>query len=164
MHNYEAIIQESPEELARLLREHRRSVIGTRLSMLKQLKSGEARSLPTVAQQIGYSLRQCQRWFEAYRQAGLHALLTPSQQGKASGERMTEAAWQALNDALVVGEIATYAQARRLVAEHGVSYKDDSSVLKLFKRHQIKAKVGRPRHEKADAETQAEFKKTSPGA
>ena len=77
-------------------------------------------------------------------------MLRASQQGRASGERMTAAAWTALNKALVAGEVATYAQARKLLAEHGVSYKDDSSVLKLFKRHQIKAKTGRPRHEKTE--------------
>ena len=160
MHNYAAIIQENTEELAGLARQHRHSVIGTRLSMLKNLKSGEARSLPHVAQQLGYSLRQCQRWFKTYQQRGLSSLLGASQQGKTASERMSEAAWRALNDALVAGEIATYAQARQLVAEHGVVYKDDSSVLKLFKRHKIKAKTGRPRHEKADVEAQAEFKKT----
>lgn len=161
MHNYDVMIYESPEELARLARQHRNSVVGTRLSMFKKLKSGEARSLNQVAQQLGYSLRQCQRWFKAYQGEGLPVMLTASQQGRASGERMTEAAWRALNKTLVAGEIATYAQARELLAEHGVIYKDDSSVLKLFKRHNIKAKVGRPRHEKADAFEQAEFKKTS---
>ena len=88
-------------------------------------------------------------------------LLSPSRQGKASAERVSGAAWQAPNDALVAGEIATYPQARRLLAEHGVSYQDDSSVLKLFRRHKFKAKTGRPRHEKADEEAQNEFKKTS---
>ena len=161
MHNYEAIIQESPEELQRMSRQHRHSVVGTRLTMLKKLKSGEARSLPHVAQQLNYSLRQCQRWFKAYQQAGLDVLLSPSRQGKVSVERMNEAAWQALNDALIAGEIATYPQARRLLAEHGVNYQDDSSVLKLFKRHKIKAKTGRPCHEKVDEEMQTEFKKTS---
>ncbi len=160
MHNYEVVIQESQPELARLARQHRNSVVGTRLSMLKKLKGGEARSLNQVARQLGYSLRQCQRWFKAYQGEGLPVLLTASQQGRASGERMTAAAWRALNKTLVAGEIATYAQARELLAEHGVIYKDDSSVLKLFKRHQIKAKTGRPRHEKTDAEVQSEFKKT----
>lgn len=161
MHKYETVIQESEEELARLARQYRNSVVGTRLGMLKQLKSREARSLRQAAEQINYSLRQCQRWFKAYQGEGLSAMLTASQQGRASGERMNEGAWRALNKALVAGEIASYAQARKLLAEHGVSYKDDSSVLKLFKRHQIKAKAGRPRHEKADAFQQAEFKKTS---
>ena len=81
--------------------------------------------------------------------------------GKTSAERMNESAWTALNETLLAGEIATYAQARALVAEHGVVYKDDSSV-KLFKRHQIKAKTGRPCHEKTDEKQQAAFKKTSP--
>jgi transposase len=162
MLNYDAIIQESREELARLARRHRNSVVGTRLSMLKKLKSGEARSLPKAAEQVGYSLRQCQRWFKAYQQVGLTALLQESQQGRTSGERMTAAAWGALDEALRAGEVATYAQARQLLAEHGVMYKDDTSVLKLFRRHKIKAKTGRPRHEKVDVAVQSAFKKTSP--
>lgn len=161
MHKYKVIIQESTAELAGMVREHRNSVVGTRMSMLRKLKSGEARSLPEVARQLDYSLRQCQRWFKAYQQEGLSALLKASRQGCSSGERMNEAAWAALNKALVAGEIASYAQARELVAEHGVVYKDDSTLCKLFKRHQIKAKVGRPRHEKADVEVQLTFKKTS---
>jgi transposase len=164
MHNYAEVIQESQAELTKLARQHRNSVVGTRLSMLKKLKSREARSLKQAAQQLGYSLRQCQRWFKAYQQVGLPAMLSASQQGRASGERMTEAAWTPLREALVAGEIATYAQARQLLAEHGVSYKDDSSVSKLFKRHKIKAKIGRPSHEKTDARQQAEFKKTLPSA
>ena len=72
---------------------------------------------------------------------------------------MTEQAWEALNRALLAGEISSYGQARALVAEHGVNYKDDTSVLKLFKRHKIKAKTGRPRHEKTDVAQQEAFKK-----
>lgn len=160
MHNYDAIIQESSDELASLVRQHRNNVVGTRLSMLERLKSGEARSLPQAAKQLNYSLRQCQRWFKSYQEEGLSDLLLASQQGRSSAERMTQAAWTALNKALLAGEIATYGQARRLLAEYGIHYKDDSSVLKLFKRHGIKAKTGRPRHEKTDVAQQTEFKKT----
>ena len=59
MHKYEEIIKESPADLLRLSRQHRHSVVGTRLSMLEKLKSGKARSLAAVAEQLGYSLRQC---------------------------------------------------------------------------------------------------------
>ena len=75
---------------------------------------------------------------------------------------MTPAAWKALNEALASDEIASYAQARALLAEHGVVYKDASSVFRLFKRHKIKAKTGRYQHQKADSEAQETFKKTLP--
>ncbi len=74
---------------------------------------------------------------------------------------MTRAAWEALNEAMQQGEIGTYEQARTLLAERGVVYRNPSSIHRLFKRHKIKAKAGRYRHEKADLEEQEAFKKTS---
>jgi transposase len=96
-----------------------------------------------------------------YQLSGLPGLLAPLK--AATGgvpERMTAEAWEALDKALANSEIGSYKQARHLLAQHGVVYKDDSSIHRLFKRHQIKAKTGRARHEKADVETQDAFKKT----
>jgi transposase len=128
--------------------------------MLRRLKSDEARSLAVAAKQLNYSLRQCQRWFKSYQTEGLGGLLKASCQGKASGERMTAEAWQALDQALSEGRIRQARDARELVAEYGVVYRSDSSLLKLFARHKIKAKTGRPRHQKADVAAQDAFKKT----
>lgn len=161
LHNYQKLIIESEQELSKLEREHRHSVIGKRVSMLRKLKSREARSIPKVAEQLNYSVRQCQRWFKSYQENGLAALIKASEQGKSSGERMTEEAWSALEESMLKGEIATYRQAREKVAEQGVIYKDDTSILKLFQRHKIKAKTGRPMHIKANSDLQASFKKTS---
>lgn len=158
--DYEKVIKESASELATLEAKHRNSVIGTRLRLLRLLKTNEATSVEQAARLVHYSRRQAQRWLGRYYQAGLAALLEPANQPTGAPERMTEAAWRALDEALRRGEIATYGQAREFLAEHGVIYKDDSSVLKLCKRHKIKAKTGRPRHEKADSEGQNEFKKT----
>jgi transposase len=69
-----------------------------------------------------------------------------------------------LNAALLKGEIASYAQARRLLADYGIVYKDDTSILKLFRRHGIKAKTGRPQHQKSDVKAQEAFKKTFPAS
>ena len=160
LHNYEKLIVESEQELSKIEREHRHSVIGKRVSMLRKLKSKEARSIPTVAGQLNYSVRQCQRWFKSYQEDGLAAILKESEQGKSSGERMTAEAWSALEESMLKGDIATYRQAREKVAEQGVIYKDDTSMLKLFQRHKIKAKTGRPVHIKADPELQEAFKKT----
>lgn len=161
LHNYERLIVESEKELCKLEQKHRHSVIGKRVSMLRQLKSKEARSIPKVAAQLNYSVRQCQRWFKSYQEDGLAALVKESKQGKGSGERMTEEAWSVLEESMLKGDIATYRQAREKVAEQGVIYKDDTSMLKLFQRHKIKAKTGRPLHQKADPELQEAFKKTS---
>lgn len=160
LHKYEKLIGESEKELVELEREHRHTIIGTRVGMLRKLKSKEARSIPQVAEQLNYSLRQCQRWFKSYQLEGLEGVLKASEQGKSSGERMTEEAWSVLEKSMLKGEIATYRQAREKVAEQGVIYKDDSSMLKLLKRHKIKAKTGRPLHIKAEPEKQEAFKKT----
>lgn len=162
--DYKKLIKESEAELKALEAKHRNSVIGTRLRLLRILKTGEETSVEQAAQKVHYSRRHCQRWLRRYYDSGLNALFEKPGQSTGAPERMTAEAWQALDEALRKGDIATYPQARELVAEHGVVYRDDSSLLKLFKRHQIKAKVGRPRHEKADALIQDEFKKTSPSA
>ena len=161
MLKYKEIIIESETELREIEKRHRHSVVGKRMSMLRQLKSGEARSLAVAAKRLNYSLRQCQRWFAGYQREGITQLLRGSEQGKVSGERMTIEAWQALDKALSEGRIRQASDARKLVAEYGVKYRSDSSVLKLFARHKIKAKTGRPRHWKADAGQQEAFKKTS---
>jgi len=159
-HDYDHLITESEADLKALVANHRNSVIGSRLSMLYLLKSGQARSLREVSEQLHYSRRHCQRWLNDYQQDGLDALLVASKKARGPRERMTPAAWSVLKKALLAGEIATYRQARVLLAEHGVHYQNDTSVLKLFKRHKIKAKTGRPRHEKADVAAQEALKKT----
>ena len=109
-----------------------------------------------------YISRHSQRWFKLYQEKGLSELLKPLKPATGGqAERMTKEAWEKLNAALLKGEIASYGQARLFLSEQGVIYKNDSSILKLFKRHGIKGKVGRPLHEKADLEAQKSFKKTS---
>lgn len=159
MLRYAEIIKESETELRELEKRHRNSVEGNRISMLRRLKSGEARSLQAAAKQLSYSLRQCQRWFKSYQVKGLAALLVSSGQGKSSHERMTKEAWKALEAAMERGEISKANDARELVAQYGVIYQSNSSLLKLFERHKIKAKTARPRNQKADVNAQERFKK-----
>jgi transposase len=116
--------------------------------------------MASVAEQLGYSLRQCQRWFRSYRQGGLEALLKFEQPRR--GERMTQAAWEALDRAMKAGEVATLEQTRQLLAEQGVPYKSVAGVSSLLIRHKVKLKTGRPRHQQTDEATQAAFKKTLP--
>lgn len=158
--NYLEIIRESEAELLALEKKHRASPYGQRFRMLRLLKSGRCRSIQQIADTLGYSLRQCQRWLELYRQGGIDGLTSGQSVQRGGSERMTEAAWEALNEALARDEIGSYAQARTLLTEQGVVYKDESSIFRLFKRHRIKAKTGRYQHQKADPEAQEAFKKT----
>ncbi len=158
--NYPELIKENPEELHTLERKHRQSHIGRRLQLLRLLKSEECRSVREAADILGYSLRQCLRWLKQYRQEGLVGVMHNGiAQGGNRYERMTPEAWQALGEAMKRGEIGSYKQARELLGEHGVKYQDDTSILRLFRRHEIKAKTGRYRHEKADPKEQETFKK-----
>ncbi len=158
--DYEEVIREDVETLLGLERQARGQKHEVRLRLLRLLKSGKCRSVQGAVNMLGYSLRQGQRWLNRYREAGLKGLEfePPDYSGR---ERMTEGAWTVLNEALAKDQISSYAQARALLAEQGVIYQDDTGVLKLFRRHGIKAKTGRSRHLKADAEAQATFKKTS---
>ncbi len=162
MLNYDALIQESTEVLEVQERRLRRSAVSYRVRMLRLLKSGESRSLASAAEQLGYSLRQCQRRFRCYRQGGLEALLMFEQARR--GERMTQAAWAALNRAMKAGEVATLEETRQLLAEQGVPYKSVAGVSSLLIRHKVKLKTGRPRHQQTDEVAQEAFKKTSPAS
>ena len=159
-HDYRKLIKESVEALKALEKKHRNSVIGSRIRFLRLLKSGEVSSVEAAATMIHYSRGHCQRWLKSYQERGLSSLLETIKKPPGQSERMTPEAWEVLNEALGKGEIGTYKQARELLTEHGVVYNDDTSILKLFRRHGIKAKTGRPVHEKANPEAQAAFKKT----
>jgi transposase len=159
MLNYDVLIQESAEALQVKEKRLRRSVLSYRVRMLRLLKSGECRSLASAAKQLGYSLRQCQRWFKRYQEGGLEALLAYEQSRRS--ERMTQEAWSALNEAMKAGEVASLAAARQLLSRQGVHYKGIAGVSALLIRHKVKLKTGRPRHQQSDEAAQAAFKKTS---
>ncbi len=158
MLDYNALIRESPETLEAQEKKLRRSAVSYWVRMLRLLKSGESRSLAVAAEQLGYSLRQCQRWFRCYQEGGLEAVLKFNRPRRP--ERMTQTAWDALAEAMKAGEVATLEQARQLLAAQGVPYKSVSGVSSLLIRHKVKLKTGRPRHVRSDEAAQAAFKKT----
>ena len=162
--NYQNLIRESEEDLLDLKKKHRSTHLSHRLRMLRLLKSETSKSIQQAADMLGYSWRQCQRWITTYRQEGLDALLIDRTRKRGNHkERVTPEAWASLGEAMKRGEIDTYERARKFLAEHhGIHYKDRSSIFRLFKRHQVKAKTGRYRHKKADPKEQEAFKKTSP--
>jgi transposase len=116
-----------------------------------------------VAEALGYSRRQCQRWFIAYREEGLEELLVSRVGERGPAELVTTEAFQELEEAMKRGEIATIAQAHRFLSGRGVHYAHPESVGGLLRRRKVKLKkTGRPRHEKADEGEQGAFKKSSP--
>ena len=119
-------------------------------------------TLGKAAQTLGYSLRQCQRWFITYSQEGSEELLVSRAGERGRRELVTEEAWAELEEAMKEGEIASIAQAHAFLPRRGISYTDPSSVGQLLKRHQVKLKTGRPRHRKADPREQQRFKKLCP--
>src|SRR5215208_5512311 len=72
---YPQVITEDLDELKELEKYHRYSHLFQRLRMLRLLKSEECSNLGEAARALGYSWRQCQRWFASYQKGGIEELL-----------------------------------------------------------------------------------------
>jgi transposase len=160
--HYSQVIKEDPQELKELERYHRYTHLFQRLRMLRLLKSQECTNLGEAARALGYSWRQCQRWFASYRQGGIEELLKSRVDERGRQELVTPEAFEELQEAMKRGEIATISQAHRFLSERGIEYSHPDGVGQLLRRRKVKLKTGRPRHEKADPNEQEAFKKTLP--
>src|SRR5215204_4644220 len=159
---YSQVIEEDPRELQELEKRHRYTHLFQRVRMLRLLKSEECRKLGEAAEALGYSWRQCQRWFASYRKGGIEELLRSRVHERGRQELVTPEALEDLKETMKMGEIATISQADEFLRErHGIEYAHPDGVGQLLRRHKIKLKTGRPRHEEADPEEQDAFKKTS---
>ena len=158
---YPQVIQEDPHELEKLEKHHRYTHLFQRVRMLRLLKSGECSNLGEAAEALGYSWRQCQRWFATYREGGLQELLKSRVDERGRQELVTPEAFEELQEAMKRGEIATISQAHRFLSERGIEYSHPDGVGQLLRRRKVKLKTGRPRHEKANPQEQEAFKKTS---
>src|ERR687897_2227887 len=159
---YPQVITEDLVDLKELEKYHRYSHLFQRVRMLRLLKSEECRNLGEVAQALGYSWRQCQRWFASYREGGLEELLKSRVHERGRQELVTPEAFEDLEEAMKRGEIATISQAEEFLRErHGIEYSHPDGVGQLLRRRKLKLKTGRPRHEEADPQAQQAFKKTS---
>ena len=160
--DYPSVIEEDVEELEKLEKRHRYTHLFHRTRMLRLLKSGACNNLSEVAAALGYSWRQCQRWFAAYRRGGHRELLVSRVTERGPKELVSEEAWGELEEAMKRGEIATIAQAHEFLVQRGIGYAHPESVGGLLRRSKAKLKTGRPRPEQADAGEQADVKKRSP--
>jgi transposase len=158
---YSQVIKEDPQDLKDLEKRHRYSHLFQRVRMLRLLQSGECRNLGEVSEALGYSWRQCQRWFASYRKGGLEELLQSRVSERGRQELVTPEAFEELEEAMKKGEIATISQADEFLRELGIEYAHPDGVGQLLRRRKVKLKTGRPRHEKADPQEQEAFKKTS---
>ncbi len=160
--DYPQVISESQQELEKLEKRHRYSHLFHRVRMLGLLKSEEYSTLGEAAKSLGYSRRQGQRWFAAYKEGGMEELLTSRVDERGRSELVSEEAFLELEEAMKRGEIATIAQAHEFLVERGIGYSHPESVGGLLRRRKVKLKTGRPTHEKADEGEQEAFKKSSP--
>ena len=141
--DYPQVIEEAQEELEKLERRHRYSHLFHRVKMLRLLKSEVCSSLGEAAKALGYSRRQCQRWFLTYRKEGLEGLLVSRVHERGPTEIVTQEAFEELQEAMKRGEIATIAQAHRFLLRRGVQYAHPESVGGLLRRRKVKLKTGR---------------------
>jgi transposase len=160
--DYPQVISESQQELEKLEKRHRYTHLFHRVRMLGLLKSEEYSTLGEAAKSLGYSRRQGQRWFAAYKEGGMEVMLLNRVDERGRSELVSEEAFEELEGAMKRGEIATIAQAHEFLAERGIHYSHPESVGGLLRRRKVKLKTGRPRHEKADENEQEAFKKSSP--
>jgi transposase len=160
---YPQVIEEDPEELKELEKYHRYSHLFQRVRMLRLLKSEECTNLGEAAQALGYSWRQCQRWFRSYQEGGIEELLISRVSERGRQELVTEEAFEDLKEAMKKGQISTISEADEFLRErHSIEYANPDGVGQLLRRRKVKLKTGRPRHEEADPDEQEAFKKTSP--
>lgn len=160
--DYPRFIEESEEKLRKLEKRHRYSHLFCRVRMLALLKSEEYSTIEEAAKSLGYSRRQAQRWFSAYKEGGMEAMLTSRVEERGRSELVTDEAFSELEEAARRGEIATISQAHAFLADRGIGYSHPKSVGGLLRRRKVKLKTGRPRHERASAYEQEVFKKSSP--
>ena len=159
---YSQVITQDLDDLKELEKYHRYSHLFQRVRMLRLLKSEECSNLGEAARALGYSWRQCQRWFAFYRKGGIEELLKSRVHERGRQELVTPEALEDLKGAMKMGEIATIGHADEFLGErHGIEYAHPDGVGQLLRRHKIKSKTGRPRHEEADQGEQDAFKKTS---
>ena len=166
--DYRERISEGVEELARAERAVRGTAMADRVKLLRLLKAGEQRSLAGAAALLGYSERQAQRWWQCYSKGGLAVLAQPARR-HGGRERVTAAAWQALEAKLRAGEVARLRDARDyLRAQWGIDY-TVGGVSKLFQRRrcmtpdQVRGRLLRPKRASSIANTRCSLCSTSCG-
>jgi hypothetical protein len=103
--------------LKELERYHRYTHLFQRVRMLRLLKTEECTNLGEAARALGYSWRQCHRWFASYKKGGLEELLKSRISERGRQELVSEEAFADLQEAMKRGEIATISEAEEFLRE-----------------------------------------------
>src|SRR3954447_15291178 len=144
--DYPRVIKEDQEELEKLQKRHRYSHLFHRVKMLRLLKSGECSNLGQAAEALGYSWRQCQRWFAAYKEGALSELLVSRVHERGPKELVTEEAFEELEGAMREAKIPTLVQPHRFLLEKAIDYAHPEGAGALPGRRRVRLEPGRPRH------------------
>src|SRR5918994_2809008 len=117
---YPQVITEELDDLKELEKYHRYTHLFQRLRMLRLLKSEQCSNLSEAARALGYSWRQCQRWFASYQEGGIEELLKSRVHERGRQELVTPEAFEELQEAMKRGEIATISEADEFLRlKHG---------------------------------------------
>ena len=92
--HYSQVIEEDAQELKELERYHRYTHLFQRVRMLRLLKTEECTNLGEAARALGYSWRQCHRWFASYKKGGLQELLKSRVSERGRQELVTPEAFE----------------------------------------------------------------------
>ncbi len=103
---YSQAITEDLDDLKELEKYHRYSHLFQRVRMIRLLKSEECPNLGEAARALGYSWRQCQRWFAFYRKGGIEELLKSRVHERGRQELVTPEALEDLKETMKMGEIS----------------------------------------------------------
>ena len=155
--NYQTEIIENEDDLIKLERSTKDGKARDRVRFVRLLKTGTATTQQQAGMLIGLGIRQSQRLWQRYREAGIAVLAVGNYQG--STAKLNQAEQSRLKERLKKDDICSLEQAQNyLQQEFGVSY-TLGGVSYLFKRLKVKLKTGRPTNVNQDAAQIEQFKK-----
>ncbi len=156
--NYAEIITEEVEELQQLLKQQKAARYEKRVRFLYLLKTNQAKTQKAAGEQVGWKLRQAQKIWQQYREAGLAAILEKPRKDSLGNLSSLEIA--RLLRYLSEFGFGTLEEAQSYItASFGASY-TIGGVSWLFKRLKVKLKTARPSNVKKDERRVEAYKKT----
>jgi len=156
--NYVEIITEEVEELQQLLKQQKAVRYEKRVRFLYLLKTAQAKTQKAAGEQVGWKLRQSQKIWQQYREAGLAAVLEVPRKDSLGNLSSLEIA--RLLRYLDEFGFRTLEEAQSYIKQaFGTSY-TIGGVSWLFKRLQVKLKTARPSNVKKDERRVEAYKKT----
>jgi transposase len=155
--DYVEAIAEDSDTLLRLEREATHSKKRERVQLLRLLKSGSAETIGEAAKLVGISRSSAQRHWAVYKRSGLEAMLLIAYKGRIP--RLSDEQQQQLNERCEQGFTSLSAAREYVAATFALSF-TEGGLWTMFRRLGYKAKTGRPRHYKQDAEAAEAFKKS----